>query len=64
VPRRPWNSDLTSGRTYNQVVFSNVVYDLTESIFLGLEVSAWKTNWVGFSQGDSLRWEFVAKYAF
>jgi hypothetical protein len=60
----PYNADLTSGRTYNQVVFGNVVYDLTKSIFLGLEVSDWKTNWVGFSQGDSLRMEFVAKYAF
>jgi len=60
----PLNSDLTSGRTYNQVVFGNIVHDVTKSLLIGLEVSEWKTNWIGASQGDSYRFEFLTRYTF
>ena len=62
----PLNSDLTSGRTYNQVIFGNVLWDVTKSVFLGLEVSQWTTNWMNYSdgQGNSTRCEFLAKYVF
>lgn len=65
----PLNSDLRSGptyspRTYNQVIFGNVVHDVTKSLMIGLEVSQWKTNWMGLSQGDSYRFEFLTKYVF
>lgn len=60
----PLNSDLTSGRTYNQAIFGNVLWDMTKSVFLGVEVSQWTTNWVNLGQGESTRCEFLAKYVF
>jgi hypothetical protein len=60
----PIDSDLTSGRTYNHFIFSNVTYDVTKSLMLGLEVSVWKTLWVNQSPGDLARLEFMVKYGF
>lgn len=60
----PFNQDLTSGRTYNQFVFGNIVYDVTPKFIVGLELTQWKTLWIGQPQADSTRLEFVAKYGF
>jgi len=60
----PINSDITTGRTYNQFYFANLSYDLTKQFLVGVEASQWKTNWAGKLPGDSFRLEFVAKYGF
>jgi hypothetical protein len=62
----PNNHDLTvaTERTYNQFYYGNVSYDLTKNFLVGVEVSSWKTLYVGQLPGDSLRTEFVAKYGF
>jgi hypothetical protein len=51
-------------RKYNQFYYGNVTYDVTKNFLVGLEVSSWKTLYVGQLPGDSVRCEFVAKYGF
>jgi hypothetical protein len=62
----PNDNDLhTAGeRSYNQFYFGNLSYDLTKNFLVGMEVSSWKTLYVGRLPGDSVRCEFVAKYGF
>jgi hypothetical protein len=55
---------LVGERTYNQFYFGNVIYDLTKQFLVGLEVSSWKTLYLGQMPGESVRCEFVAKFAF
>ena len=45
----PAGGDLhtTSERCYNQAFYGNVGYDLTKQFLVGLEVSSWKTLYVG-----------------
>lgn len=54
----------TGARTYNQFYFGNLIYDVTKSFLVGLEVSSWKTLYYNQLPGDSVRCEFVAKYGF
>jgi hypothetical protein len=51
-------------RSYNQFYFGNISYDVTKNFLVGLEVSSWRTTYVGQLPGDSVRTEFVAKYGF
>jgi hypothetical protein len=51
-------------KTYNQFYFGNVMYDFTKDFMVGLEVSSWKTLYVGELPGNAVRTEFVAKYSF
>jgi hypothetical protein len=51
-------------RTYNQFYFGNLLYDFTKNFLVGVEVSSWKTLFIGEAEGDSVRSEFVAKYGF
>jgi len=62
----PNNNDLTvaTEKSYNQFYYGNLIYDLTKNLVLGMEVSSWRTLYVGQLPGDSLRCEFVAKYGF
>jgi hypothetical protein len=62
----PLNQDVTSGRIYNAFAFSNLIYDLTAKFLVGVEITSWKTIWVGPSAGvaDSIHCDFVAKYNF
>jgi hypothetical protein len=62
----PNNNDIhyAAGRTYNQFYFGNMVFDVTKNFILGMEVSSWKTLYLGQLPGDSVRCEFVAKYGF
>lgn len=61
----PNNNDLAAGqRSYNQVYYGNLAYDFTKNFLVGIEVSSWKTLYVDRLPGDSIRCEFVAKYAF
>jgi len=51
-------------KSYNQFYFGNLVFDVTKQLLIGLEVSSWKTLYVGQLPGDSVRTEFVVKYGF
>ncbi len=51
-------------RSYNQFYFGNLIYDVTKNLLVGVEVSSWRTLYVGELPGDSVRTEFVAKYGF
>jgi hypothetical protein len=51
-------------RRYNQVLWGNLVYDITKNWLAGIEVSYWKTLYVGLVPGESVRTEFVMKYGF
>jgi hypothetical protein len=54
----------TGGRTYNQAIFGNLIYDVTKQFSLGLEVGSWRTLYQGLEAGESIRTEFMAKYGF
>ena len=65
----PRNSDLVYTpardlRTYNQFLFANVIYDVTQKLKLGAEVTWWKTHWLGLAPGDAVRFEFAGQYEF
>ena len=68
----PDNNDLhyTGERSYNQFYFGNLIYDLTKQFQVALEVSSWKTLYVTVPPsptqlpGESVRFEFMAKYCF
>ena len=61
----PINRDVpTGGRLYNDFIFANIMYDLTERFVMGFEYTHWKTHYQGRSPGDSDRLEFAAKYSF
>jgi hypothetical protein len=51
-------------RTYNQFYYGNLLYDLTKSCLIGVEISSWKTLYYEQAAGDSLRCEFAVKYGF
>lgn len=61
----PRDSDLSTGRrSQNYFWFANVVHDVTELFSVGLEVSYWKTKFVGLTDGEAVRIETVMKYRF
>ena len=62
----PNNHDLSvaTEKSYNQFFFGNLIYDVTKNLLVGVEVSSWKTIYVGQLPGDSVRSEFVVKYGF
>jgi hypothetical protein len=39
----PNNNDSLLGRTYNHFIFANVMYDITDKLVTGFEVTSWKT---------------------
>jgi len=53
-----------NGRTYNQAVFGNLLYDVTKQFVCGLEVSSWRTLYNGLAPGEATRIEFMARYGF
>ena len=60
----PFNQYLTAGRTYNHMLFANLLYDVTDKFMVGVDVSSWKTNWSGRRSGDLVRFDFQAQYNF
>ena len=43
----PDNNDLAYGKTYNEVLFTNVTFDITKKFLTGVEFSYWKTGYKG-----------------
>ena len=63
----PLDSDLSVAlrqKSYNQFFFGNICYDVTKKLLVGLEVSSWKTVYLGAEPGNAVRSEFVVKYGF
>jgi hypothetical protein len=60
----PLDADMTTGRLYNQYIFTNVVYDISKALNVGLEVASWRTLFVGLSPGEAMRIEAIARYNF
>ena len=60
----PFNQDLTSGRTYNHFYFANLLYDVTDKFMVGVDVSSWRTHWIGKRPGELVRVDFQAQYNF
>lgn len=61
----PDNSDLSAGRrSLNRFFFTNLIWNVTSMFEVGLEVSQWKTKYVGLSDGDAVRIESVMRYRF
>jgi hypothetical protein len=60
----PLDHDMTSGRTRNQMLFNNVIWDATKNLQLAFEVDVWETHYIGLAPGEGVRLEFVTKYKF
>ena len=62
----PNDNDLNSAaqRKLNQFFFVNTSYDVTKNMNLGVELTNWKTLYVGRSEGEAVRIEFVGRYSF
>lgn len=70
----PIGENRYSGRSRNQVLFLNGIYNWTDYFMTGLEVSQWKTDWREFDAntgtakslepGETTRVEFLVRYSF
>jgi hypothetical protein len=73
----PRDNDSLVGRTYNQQIYANILFHLTEYLSTGLEVASWKTLYhderVGqippalltpTAPGDSVTFQWMFKYDF
>jgi hypothetical protein len=60
----PLDQDMTSGRTRNQMYFTNVLWDATKNLQFGLEVDVWDTDYIALAAGEGTRLEFATKYKF
>jgi len=62
----PNNNDLhTAGeRSYNQVYFANLSYDVTKQLLIGFEASVWKTQYIQLEPGNLFRCGVAVKYGF
>jgi hypothetical protein len=62
----PNDDELTAvdARTFNQAYFGNVMYDITKQFVIGFEVTQWRTVYKDQLPGESVRFEFMARYAF
>jgi hypothetical protein len=60
-----FNQDLSPGfRSRNAALSGNVLYNISPRLVLGLEVSRWRTDWVGLPAGKLVRVEPSIFYAF
>lgn len=61
----PWNDRLSFGRrTRNQVIYGNVLWDVSPHLNTGVELSHWDTGFVGLAPGHAWRVEMAVKYRF
>ncbi|KZK74103.1 MAG: hypothetical protein A3K90_07760 [Pelodictyon luteolum] len=61
----PENSDLTAGsRSFNRTIFANVIESITPNFILGLQLSQWKTGYIGASDSDVWRTQTSLTYTF
>ncbi|HBT78188.1 MAG TPA: hypothetical protein DEB39_14985 [Planctomycetaceae bacterium] len=77
----PFDQDLRSGnatdnrsRNYSHCIFVNALYNWSEALMTGFEVSFWRTHWQQYDPntgtiaslrpGETVRYEFVTRYTF
>lgn len=61
----PKDSDLSVGdRSKNTFVFGNALYDISEAMQIGFEVSSWDTEYKGEEDGESVRVQMSWIYSF
>jgi hypothetical protein len=62
----PANGDLRApaSRTYNQMIYTNLLYDATKNLQVGMEVDVWKTHYIDLKPGEAVRVECAVKYFF
>jgi len=61
----PDEDDIEEGtRSKNTVYWGNVLYDLSTSVQLALELSRWKTEYVGLEDGEATRIQGAFTYRF
>jgi len=61
----PNNYDISrGGRALNRALFSNVLYDLTDAVKLGFELSYWDTPYKDIEDADSWRFQTSLIYKF
>jgi hypothetical protein len=68
----PFDRDVVTGRSYNEVYFANMTHDITDFLIVGLEVTAAKTKFINTAQNgvvtittaDSVGLEFTGQYKF
>jgi hypothetical protein len=60
----PLDSDMTSGRVRNQMIYNNVLWDATKNLQFGFEVDVWETHYIALAAGEGVRLEFATKYKF
>ncbi len=61
----PNDNDLAVGaRSRNQTIFANVINKITPNFILGLQLSEWKTEYKGPTEGDALRAQTSLTYKF
>jgi hypothetical protein len=67
----PNENDMLFGRTYNQVLFANIVHNVTEYLIIGFELSLNKTKFKETRPGEpipiageSVGFEMTGQYVF
>jgi hypothetical protein len=62
----PLDKDITmaTGKTLNQMIFTNVLYDVTKNLQIGFEVDVWKTLYKTLAAADAVRLDVGVKYTF
>ena len=61
----PNDNDLATGaRSRNQSIFANVITKITPNFILGFQLSDWKTEYKGASEGDAVRAQSSVTYKF
>ena len=53
-----------TSRTYNRNFFGNVLYNINKAAQVGIELSQWKTDYMGTAPGRAVRVESAIKYKF
>jgi hypothetical protein len=60
-----FDADLSTGfRSKNDVIQGNFFYSISPRLVFGVEVSRWRTNWVGVPDGRVIRVEPAIFYVF
>lgn len=61
----PINGDVhVGGRVYNDFIYTNLTYDLTQKFLVGIEYKHFRTHYQGRTPGESDHIEVAAKYSF
>jgi hypothetical protein len=57
-------TETTSVRSFNRTIFANVIESITPNFILGLQLSQWKTGYIGSSDSDVWRTQTSLTYTF